>query len=1682
MPQDFDIDKFMAERRKAAAQPPGGQQQVSTGPSFDVDSFMRERRQPQRPQPRNLAPTERQEFNVRRPASLDESLNQSARMNRAPQPKIAPESKFGPLYESVQEQNRRGRAREAFEKKPMAEQWYERGKDALNRGLTPIMNAMTVAPSIPNLLHSRQARATGDKALAEWQAERSAGLAERQASRPSSLGTEIGEGIVEAIPSAGVAALTGGTGILGAALTGGGLAAANIPAEQWRQAPGRSALQTGIGAAAPILGGQAGQRIGGAVASRLARPAAQGLARAGGEVLGGAAGNVTATGAEQLAFEGKLNPRELAKSGVIGGALSAPGAVGAARRPISTQIRPNPRTPEGAIIAPESPIAGRRLLPPARGEEIIPTEPLSRAVREIVTQPDPRFVPKPAQASPRAQVLPAIQPVTAGAEPSPPQPQPQGRAVRVGDKDYTLTPEQEARWIKQVDQPLNQAKLRAADLAQGQGRQEADKYRKGVAMRVAAKKREIVGAFTEREQAARAAREATNYRGKAVSVEGVNGTVEGQSFGRVRVKLEDGRELTVLASQVAPPTPPPRTPEGAIIAQPSSLPSRKLLPPGSVTPETQRLQYPDAPETQQMPAIRERIAAENAPTRELPALTMQPERLQTAANVRRPSQADIPPNERQPAETEVRPEAAVDERIQTTPPAGQTRSPIDRPRTERLAVPKATPETIDSLRSRQEELGRLAYDRRGDFTGDLRDEYNQITAHIRDYENARAPREIGEPPGMRPERGPLPEERQARRAALQAKEPEMPETLTPGRKVTQEVQIPGLKASETFISREDARQGHFERFSDQELVDEIRRMEDVRNQDIRGRSRLTPEQLEANRFDLKIAVDQQKERRRLQQQIGIEPGERIAPRTPTRFKRTEAALETPPSVETGRQIQHSKFGAVTESPNQKGVPRGKLRVIDSEGVERTIQNPRTRGNREASFVKSTGPVAQPAAPMESRGKPPDIVRSVARLARTPSSPVEITKLREQFPGMSRADFDAAMIKANEEGGISLHRHDYPQSLKEAERNNLVKIGNDYYSAATLREGKGHVMGFGLGFLGNMRRPSRAEVSRTAGGVQALSQLGNPKFVIRNVLQHVGYGKQERIATRVAAAMDWVYSGVTGKGRQITAPRGSDLVNYVRNMQKAVQAYKSGQPLPGKRSPIQHTANANKVDKAVQKVMTWLNEIPDAANWQTRFEDSLKSIVEAGKRSGKPFAQQDAIDQAMLEANKASLRDKNFASDALKHLKKFFNKASKPITGTDKFGLGDFVAKYTQIPGALLKRGLERSPLGLFEVAKQAATPGQFRRRNTLLALSRVAEGAATGVGLGAGLAAAGVLVGPEEENKTGKGFEREEGVRGYSLNASALRRMLTGDFGGEMQDGDTLYSIDWLQPWAMNLSAGAALWGLHKNGKLGGVSGAKASGEAVYNSLAKTLDIMGDQSVIKNLSRYVRQAGTGETPSQVVYQFMRAIGLDVPSSFVPSLARQTRQVIDPYERDTRPEQRGGIGGFAREATSRALSQIPGVSESFPRRPSLLTGEDRKTALGEFSTSARIAAQFSPANVSTYTPRPVAQEISRLNRAGEKVSISFPAPKTDKKTGAREATSDLRIRERRFAETFSRMSQELIQDSFYKDADNETKAAAWAGLKRHLANLGKEDFEEKSVDEIVESAMETVEKRRDKEEK
>lgn len=92
-----------------------------------------------------------------------------------------------------------------------------------------------------------------------------------------------------------------------------------------------------------------------------------------------------------------------------------------------------------------------------------------------------------------------------------------------------------------------------------------------------------------------------------------------------------------------------------------------------------------------------------------------------------------------------------------------------------------------------------------------------------------------------------------------------------------------------------------------------------------------------------------------------------------------------------------------------------------------------------------------AAGRETQPTGGGIAERMAAMARTPTSPVSVTQLRGEFPGLTKQQFDDEMVRLSEAGEISLMRHDAPGQLSAAERDAMVKVGDDYFTAATIRE-------------------------------------------------------------------------------------------------------------------------------------------------------------------------------------------------------------------------------------------------------------------------------------------------------------------------------------------------------------------------------------------------------------------------------------------------------------------------------------------------------------------------------------------------------------------------------------------------------------------------------------------------------
>jgi len=117
------------------------------------------------------------------------------------------------------------------------------------------------------------------------------------------------------------------------------------------------------------------------------------------------------------------------------------------------------------------------------------------------------------------------------------------------------TPEEVDAFVKSEKEKLKSRFRTDTDNAEinSRNRESIGKQSKALGMQAAARKRQITGNLTAREQAAKDKREASNYVGKPVSVEGRNGTIIGNPFGRVKVRFSDGTEKTYLPEKIEVP-------------------------------------------------------------------------------------------------------------------------------------------------------------------------------------------------------------------------------------------------------------------------------------------------------------------------------------------------------------------------------------------------------------------------------------------------------------------------------------------------------------------------------------------------------------------------------------------------------------------------------------------------------------------------------------------------------------------------------------------------------------------------------------------------------------------------------------------------------------------------------------------------------------------------------------------------------------------------------------------------------------------------------------------------------------------------------------------------------------------------------------------------------------------------
>jgi hypothetical protein len=404
--------------------------------------------------------------------------------------------------------------------------------------------------------------------------------------------------------------------------------------------------------------------------------------------------------------------------------------------------------------------------------------------------------------------------------------------------------------------------------------------------------------------------------------------------------------------------------------------------------------------------------------------------------------------------------------------------------------------------------------------------------------------------------------------------------------------------------------------------------------------------------------------------------------------------------------------------------------------------------------------------------------------------------------------------------------------------------------------------------------------------------------------------------------------------------------------------------------------------------------PDRAFWMSAYRASIAQREAAAKANGEwlGFLSPEDIEGAQADAMAAIYQNKNSLSDLGIRVRRELNKFSmrqvaKVIPGvkeTDQYGLGSMLLTFAQVPGAIARAAVNWSPLGTVNALYESmngilwkASNQKFGKPFDQAAFNKAFTEALGGTGIylaGYWLYAMGIITASQEEDKDLEAMRKAMGMGQFSINLSALKRMLlSGNIWEKQQTrfGDAIYKYDWVQPIAITFAAGAELAKMveenDRNGIKKGLAGKAGMAALSLAAGAKSLE---DLPLLSGLSSFLKTWGN----EGMLMAVTKTVASE-PAAFVPQLVRQANQLMDNTLRQTR----GGDNAVVR-AFNQLAANTPFVGESYPPRLDV-TGTPVERYQRNGNTLFNVLVN--PA-VATYAKtNPVFDEVQRLmNTTGE----------------------------------------------------------------------------------------------------
>lgn len=297
----------------------------------------------------------------------------------------------------------------------------------------------------------------------------------------------------------------------------------------------------------------------------------------------------------------------------------------------------------------------------------------------------------------------------------------------------------------------------------------------------------------------------------------------------------------------------------------------------------------------------------------------------------------------------------------------------------------------------------------------------------------------------------------------------------------------------------------------------------------------------------------------------------------------------------------------------------------------------------------------------------------------------------------------------------------------------------------------------------------------------------------------------------------------------------------------------------------------------------LLELGDAGFVDKFFRDRLASYIEARGIKSVNDVPPEAITTALDEAMKATFKDDNALTEMLSSIKRSTNRVG---------GMGNFLLTFTKTPANIAMRIADYSPAGLIYAAAKHVK-GQTDAAQFIDDISKGLTGTGLMV-LGAQLFKAGILTGPESDDKDEAAFMRTQGFKPNAVHV-----------------GDKYYTVDWAQPAASGLMMGAAIMAeLEKNPDASFADASVAAGKTALNTWIEASPV---KSIEDLFSSYEGLPGG-----------VAELVQEIPGSFIPSTVGATARTVDPVQRQTYSK-----GDWLGTLFGGMQAKIPGASKSLP---------------------------------------------------------------------------------------------------------------------------------------------------------